>query len=125
MDWIERSLFGILWAILAFVAFVLVDVVFIKRVEYTGIIIDKHYAPSQSSYGVGNTINANGQVGIISTSSYEAEKFLIMVKTVNGQIVTTESEPELYYKNKIGDSVLCKSFLGRLTGIDWYNETIK
>lgn len=125
MDLIEKTLLGILWVILAFIAFVLVDVIFINRVEYTGIVIDKHYKSEQSSYGVGSAIGANGQVGVVSTYQHEDEKFLIMVKQVSGQIVTTESEPELYYKKQIGDSVLYKSFLGRFTGIDWYNETIK
>lgn len=125
MDWIEKTLLGILWLILAFILFLFVDVIFGRLVEYEAIIIDKHYVPEKNSTGVGNYIDANGQVGIISTSSHESEKFLIIVKAVNGQIVTTESEPSIYYKKEIGDSVLCKSFLGLLTGTEWTSETVK
>lgn len=125
MDWIERSLMGILWLILGFVVLVLVDVFCGRCVEYNAVVVDKHYKAEENSYGVGSSIGANGQVGIVSTSEHESEKFLLMVKKENDEIVTTECEPELYYQKKIGDTVLCNMHLGRFSGADWSNETIK
>lgn len=125
MDLIEKALFGFLFSILGFIAFIIVDVFCGNFVYYNGTVIDKHYEPEQTSSGVGSAIATNGQVGIVSTFDHESEKFLLMVKKQNGEIVTTESEPEIYYQKKIGDVVVCKAYIGKWSIVDWTNETIK
>ena len=126
MGWIlEKILFAFLFIVIGFIAFILVDACCGHFAYYNGVVIDKHYEAEHNSTGIGNTVGANGQVGIVTTIENDPEKFLLIVKKENGKIVTTDAAPELYYKKQIGHLVYCRSFLGKWSGIEWGNETVK
>ena len=42
-----------------------------------------------------------------------------MVKTENGNVVTVECEPELYYEKQVGQKIDCKAYKGLFTGATW------
>ena len=37
----------------------------------------------------------------------------------NGNVVTVECEPELYYEKQIGQKIYCKAYKGFFTGSTW------
>lgn len=127
MDWIlEKICFAIMFIVIGFTAFIIVDDCCCGHyVYYNGTVVDKHYESEHTSSGVGTAVGANGQLGIVTTTECNPEKFLLMVKKLNGKIITTDVEPELYYQKQSGDVVVCRSYLGKWSGIAWSNKTIK
>jgi hypothetical protein len=99
--------------------FIMVDGLIPKPEFYTGNVIDKHYSARSHRTGTGVGITSGGQTGVVVTSTTEPEKFLLMVKTKSGQIVTAKCKPELYYEKEIGSPIEFAVFKGRFTGISW------
>jgi hypothetical protein len=93
---------------------VLVDALASTGHDFIGVIVDKHYVSEHSSTGVG--VNSKGESVI--TTHHESEKFLLMVKSVDGiKTVTTTSEK--YYQYSVGDQVKCKEWKGLITNLTW------
>jgi len=88
-------------------AFFLIDGIASKPEPFYGSVIDKHYKAERNSSGV------------IVPSEHESEKFLLMVKTESGQVVTVECEPTLYYEKQVGQKIDCKAYKGFFTGSTW------
>lgn len=100
-------------------AFLLIDGIASKPELFYGIVIDKHYKAERNSVGTGYGITSSGGNGVIVTSEHESEKFLLIVKTENGNVVTVECEPELYYEKQVGQEIDCKAYKGYFTGSIW------
>lgn len=100
-------------------AFILIDGMAGKPEAFNGIVVDKHYEAEQNSTGTGYGMTSSGESGVIVTSTYEGEKFLIMVKTETGKIVTVECVPEVYYQKEIGQKIDCVVYKGFFTGWAW------
>ena len=100
-------------------AFFLIDGIASKPEPFYGSVIDKHYKSERNSTGTGYGMTSSSKSGVIVTSEHESEKFLLMVKTDNGKVVTVECEPELYYEKQVGQKVDCKAYKGFLTGSTW------
>lgn len=100
-------------------AFFLIDGIASRPVPFHGTVIDKHYKAERRSSGIGYGMISSGPSGVIATSEHEGEKFLLMVKTEGGQIVTVECEPRLYYKKQVGQKIDCKAYKGLFTGATW------
>lgn len=90
-------------------------------VTRTGLVVDKHYKPATSSST--STVGSNGKV--YSSTSSSSEKFLIMVKTSNGQVFTTETDASIYYSKNINDRAEFEIHTGKLSGITWSIHTLK
>lgn len=99
--------------------FLLIDGIASKPEPFYGSVIDKHYKAERNSTGTGYGMTSSGKSGVIVTSEHESEKFLLMVKTDNGKVVTVECEPELYYEKKVGQKIECKAYKGFFTGSTW------
>jgi hypothetical protein len=99
--------------------FLFVDMIASKTELFYGNVIDKYYKPEKNSTGVGYLTTGTSTSGIIVTSEYESEQFLLIVKTEKGNIVTARCHPELYYEKQINQKVYCKAFKGGFTGITW------
>ena len=99
--------------------FLLIDGIASKPEPFYGSVIDKHYKAERNITGTGYGMTSNGTSGVIVTSEHECEKFLLMVKTENGNVVTVECEPELYYEKQIGQKIYCKAYKGFFTGSTW------
>ena len=52
--------------------------------------IDKHYKAKRRSVGTGTAVGINGNIGVVTTTEVYHEKFLIIVKTESGKIVTVK-----------------------------------
>ena len=100
-------------------AFLLVDGIASKPEPFYGTVIDKRYKAERNSTGTGYGMTSSGKGGVIVTSEHESEKFLLMVKTENGKVVTVECEPELYYEKQVGQKIDCKAYKGFFTGANW------
>ena len=98
-------------------AFLLIDGIASKPDPFCGIVIDKHYKAERNSVGTGYGMTSSGKSGVIVTSEHESEKFLLMVKTESGNVVTVECEPELYYEKQVGQKIDCKDYKGFFTGV--------
>ncbi len=100
-------------------AFFLIDGIASKPEPFYGSVIDKHYKAERNSTGIGYGMTSSGENGVIVTSEHESEEFLLMVKTENGNIVTVECEPTLYYEKQVGQKIDCKAYKGFITGLTW------
>ena len=105
-------------SILGFALF-LIDGIASKPEPFFGIVIDKHYKAERNSTGTGYGITSSGESGVIVTSEHERERFLLMVKTEGGKVVTVGCEPELYYEKQVGQKIDCKAYKGFFTGATW------
>lgn len=99
--------------------FFLIDGIASKPEPFYGIIIDKHYKAERNSTSTGYVMPISGESGVIVTSEYESEKFLLMVKIEDVQVVTVECEPTLYYEKQVGQKIYCKAYKGFFTGSIW------
>lgn len=88
--------------------------------SFHGYVIDKHYKAERISVGTGTAVGSNGNVGVITTTEFDPEDFLIMVKDESGRVVTVKCDPELYYQKEIGDSIVCEEYKGLFTGAVWH-----
>lgn len=100
-------------------AFYLIDVIPSKPEPFYGSVIDKHYKAERNSTGTGYGMTSSGKSAVIVTSEHESEKFLLIVKTESGQVVTVECEPTLYYEKQVGQKIDCKAYKGFFTGSTW------
>ena len=100
-------------------AFFLIDGIASKPEPFYGTVIDKHYKAERNSTGTGYGMTSSGKSGVIVTSEHESEKFLLMVKTDNGKVITIECKPELYYEKQVGQKIDCKAYKGFFTGSTW------
>lgn len=110
---------SILALILFGLVFILVDGLMSKPEYYSGNVIDKHYSSASHKTGTGVGVTSSGQTGVVMTSESEPEKFLLIVKTENGKVVTAKCKPELYYQKEIGQSIEFAVYKGRFTGMSW------
>lgn len=90
-----------------------------------GKVVDKQYKAETKSTGIGSGAAGNGQVGVVITSQNEPEKFLLMVKTPEGKVLTADAEAELYYQKEIGDNLAYALYKGRFTGFTWSVKGLK
>jgi hypothetical protein len=104
---------------IAGLAFFLVDLIASRPKPFSAIVVDKHYKPSITTTGSGYGVTSSGKVGVIVTSQHESEEFLLIVKKINGNIVTVKCRPELYYKKQVGNKINCQEYSGRFTGMTY------
>lgn len=100
-------------------SFILIDRIASNPESFYGSVVDKHYKAERNSTGTGYGMTNNGKSGVIVTTEHEDEKFLIMVKTEGGKVVTVECEPEVYYKKEVGQKIECNAYKGYFTGWTW------
>ena len=99
--------------------FILIDGIASKPEAFYGNVIDKHYEVESHRTGTGVGVTSSGKTGVVMTFESEPEKFLLMVKTESGKIVTVKCEPELYYQKEIGERIDCNAYKGLFTGMVW------
>lgn len=107
---------GIATILVLGLAFILIDGIAGKSEPFYGTVIDKYYKAERNGIGTGYGITSSGKSGVIVTSEYEGEKFLLMVKNQNGNVVTVECKPQLYYEKQIGEKIECKAYKGWISG---------
>jgi hypothetical protein len=110
---------SILALILFGLLFICMDGLMSKPEFYSGNVIDKHYSAESHRTGTGVGVTSSGQTGVVMTSESEPEKFLLMVKTKTGNVVTAKCKPELYYEKEIGQKIEFAVYKGRFTGMSW------
>jgi len=99
-------------------AFLILDIAMAVPEHHLGTIVDKQYKPERNSSGTGVGM-AGGKTAVVYSSSHESEAFLMMVKTYDGHVETTNCPPDLYYQKEIGDPLEFVIRQGRFTGVDW------
>lgn len=99
------------------IAFILIDGVASKPEPFYGTVVDKHYKAERTSIATGPAVGTDGTMGVVTTSDFDPEEFLIMVKTEKGNIVTVTCEPELYYQKEVGERIDCTAYKGLFTGM--------
>ena len=110
---------SILALILFGLVFICIDGLMSKPEFYSGSVIDKHYSGESHRTGTGVGVTSSGQTGVVMTSESEPEKFLLMVRTKTGNVVTAKCKPELYYEKEIGQEIEFAIYKGRFTGMSW------
>lgn len=100
-------------------SFILIDGIASNPESFYGSVVDKHYKAERNSTGTGYGMTSSGESGVIVTTEHEDEKFLIMVKTEGGKVVTVKCEPEVYYKKEVGQKIECNVYKGYFTGWTW------
>jgi hypothetical protein len=103
----------------------LIDGLASKPESFYGSVIDRNYKAEINGTGVGYGMTSSGKGGVIVTSEHQSEKFLLMVKTEKGDVVTVECEPELYYEKQAGQKIHCKHYKGFFTGLIWSTYGVK
>jgi hypothetical protein len=99
--------------------FFLIDGIASKPESFYGYVIDKNYKSESNTSGIGYLMTNTGKGGVILTSEYESEKFILIVKNEKGNIVSVECEPEIYYEKQVGQKIYCKAYKGRFTGLTY------
>ena len=102
---------------------VLFDWISSKPDFFVGKVVDKQYVAESGGVETG-TVITNGKPGIVTTSSHEPEKFIVMIES-NGEIFSAKCEPKLYYKKKIGDEIEFAIYKGMITGGVWRVKGVK
>lgn len=110
---------GLVAMIILTMTLFLVDGFGARSETFYGNVVDKHYQAADNSIGNGLIVNSNGDTGVLTTYEQKREKFLLIVKTENGKIVTVKCEPELYYGKTINEQIECKAYKGLITGRVW------
>lgn len=110
---------SIIALVILFLIFILIDGIFSKPVYFSGIVVDKQYKAESTRTGTGVGTTSNGQTGVVVTTEIDPEKFLVMVKTESGKILTADCEPEIYYAKKEGQPIECYWSKGLFTGWNW------
>ena len=114
LDYLPHTL-GVFLILL--ISLLITDIVFGTTYYVTGNIIEKHYIPSSSEVGVGKSVNPSGQMGVVTTTSSSSEKFIIIIRTPEGEIINATSTSDLYFTLEKGDNVEAGIVIGRLTKI--------
>jgi hypothetical protein len=116
----DMPIIGIIVTLMVLVfLFVLVDGAASIPTSLSGEVVGKHYEPMRTSIGNGNGLGNEGGVVTTTTTEITPEKFLIMVKTENDEIITVKCSPELYYREKVGDTIDLYVYEGFFTGINY------
>ena len=74
-----------------------------KTIQVT--VLEKLYQPSRTTIGTGVALGMDGKAGLISTSSYENEKFNLIVKDEVGDVFTFSADPTSYANAIIGENI--------------------
>lgn len=109
---------SIITLLFLFIIFVIVDIIFVKPEPFTGIVVDKHYKAETTGTGTGY-VYGSGNGMVITTTTHESEKFLIMVRTESGQVVTVDGTATVYYEKEIGQNIDCFAYKGLITNLTW------
>jgi hypothetical protein len=99
--------------------FICIDGLMSKPEFHSGNVIDKHYLAGSHRNGNGLGVTSSGQTSVVMISESEPEKFLLIVKTKSGDIVTAKCKPELYYEKEMGQEIEFAIYKGRFTNISW------
>lgn len=116
---------SIIAIIIAAFGFLLIDTIASKPEVFYGNVIDKHYEAESDRTGTGVGVTSSGNTGVVFTSESEPEKFLLIVKTQSGKIVTIKCKPELYYEKEIGERIEFNAYKGLFTGTVWSNRGVR
>jgi hypothetical protein len=111
--------------IIILLGFILIDGLASKPEPFNGIVLDKHYKPETNSTGTGYGTTSGGQSGVVVTSEHESEKFLLIVQTENGKVVTVQCESKMYYEKQLGQKIYCNAYKGFFTGVVWSMYGVK
>lgn len=101
MDWDNAVLYIGLIALIV-IALLMTVVVFQPTVpvEVTGYLVGKEYTPAETHTGVGSGISTDGKPVTVVTTSYEGEKWTLIVQH-GDQYTTYDVTPETYYSVEV------------------------
>jgi hypothetical protein len=109
---------------ISFIVFFSIDIFAYKSKKSNGIVVDKNYKGEHTSVGTG-TIFVNGKVGTTTNVNVDSEKFLVMVKILDEDIVVVDCSAKLYYKKEKGDILFFEYCTGFFTNIVYGVDGIK
>ncbi len=109
-NWPCFMVFGIIAAL------VVLGVIFIcphiKEREFEVKVISKAFNPSSSSTGVGYGMGSSGKGGMVMTTSFESEAYIIIYeRRDNSKIGNTEIEADVWAKLERGDHLKLKEYV--------------
>jgi hypothetical protein len=107
--------------ILIVVAFTLVlfDILGGRRVfSSTATVVAKSYTPERTSFGSGTAVGSDGQVHVVSTTSTEDEKYVLIVDS-GREVFSVNTNPKTWADAKDGSPVSVFELRGKWTGIRW------
>ena len=96
-----------------------IDTILGGDIEYRGEIVEKSFTPESVTSGYGSGITSDGNVGLVNTTSYSSEKFILIIKTIDkNEFKTIEVKPEMYYSVKEGTIVNFSLFQSKYLKIE-------
>ena len=110
--------------LVSFVVLFSIDILAYKSKKANGIVIDKNYKGEQTSVGTG-AVYVNGKVGVTTNVNVDSEKFLVMVKDLDEDIIVVDCSAKLYYKKEKGDILFFEYCTGFFTDIVYGVDGIK
>jgi hypothetical protein len=122
----ETPVLGVLLiASILLLVFFIADAVFTTQKFFSGVVIDKRYAPEMTSTGVGTGVTSDGKPAAVVTTSHVDEKFLLMTKCTNGKVFTVKCSPEIFYTKSVGDTLFFTTSNGLFTGNTYSTKSTK
>lgn len=101
------------------IVFFSVDAIGAKLSEpFTATVVERVYTPVSSRHGYGTGITSNGKIAIVSTHSYEPEKWTVIVM-VDGRVVVASASAHTWEAAKEGKEVHVAYRRGLCTGRNW------
>jgi hypothetical protein len=92
-----------------------------KNVQSYGIIIDKQYKPKSSSIGLGT--NYKGESIIVTDN--ESESWYLIAEKSYKNIVTIDTEKNIYYSKNKGDTIYFNTLYGCFSKIVYSNTATR
>jgi hypothetical protein len=121
----EDFLNVIVWGIIAFIFVITADAIFLDSILRKGVVIDKQYKAESTLMGTGTGVGSNGQVTTVVMTETDSEKFLLIVRDKEDEIITVECEPQLYYEKEEKEELEFEVYTGKILGIEWGNKGLK
>jgi hypothetical protein len=105
--------------------FIVHDSVFSNPIRLNGVIVDKQYEAEHNNVSTGTAVTSDGKVGVVTTHNHESEKYILIVRNQQNEIVSVDCEPKLYYSKKIGQTVIYDDYQGYFSGFSYGEEAVK
>lgn len=101
------------------------DGMFCNTIRLNGVVVDKQYEPEHDNVSTGTAVSSDGKVGVVTTHNHESEKYILIVRNQQNEIVSVDCEPKLYYSKKIGQTVIYDDYQGCFSGLSYGEEAVK
>ena len=90
--------------------------------EFSGVVIDRFHQLEHTSHGYGTVNSSRGGVSTIQTTDHTPEKYVVMVRADNGEVIKITTNATNFYNDTVNKRVDCYRRIGHYSGIVWSNN---